>query len=61
MSRYGLTETSPVVNWMNPKDSIRKVGSVGRLIPNLQARLVDENENDVQPGPETRGELWVRT
>jgi len=42
------------------EDSVRKRGSSGRLIPNLQARLVDENERDVPPGPEIRGELWVR-
>jgi len=58
---YGLTETSPVVHWLRREDSIRKRGSSGRLIPNLQARLVDENERDVPPGPEIRGELWVRT
>jgi long-subunit acyl-CoA synthetase (AMP-forming) len=60
-TRYGLTETTPVALWLHREDSIRKCGSSGRLISSLQARLVDENEKDVPPGPEIRGELWVRT
>ncbi|KAF9504366.1 hypothetical protein BS47DRAFT_1355281 [Hydnum rufescens UP504] len=57
---YGLTETSPVTHWLRGQDSIRKRGSIGRLLPNVQARLVDDDEKDIQPGPENSGELWVR-
>ncbi|KAF9504367.1 hypothetical protein BS47DRAFT_1401493 [Hydnum rufescens UP504] len=66
LARWGTTnllsrkETTPVTHWLHYEDSIRKRGSSGRLIPNLQARLVDEDEKDVPPGPEIRGELWVR-
>jgi hypothetical protein len=40
---------------------VRKSGTIGKLIPNLQARLVDDEGNDIKPGPENQGELWVRT
>ena len=34
------------------------MGSVGILLPNQEARLVDDDENDVKEGE--RGELWIR-
>ncbi len=37
-----------------------KAGSCGRLIPNLEVRLVDDDEKDIPPGPQSRGELWIR-
>lgn len=37
---------------------ITKSGSVGRLLPNLEARLVGENGDDVEVGQP--GEIWVR-
>lgn len=37
---------------------MKKVGSVGLLLPSQEARLVDDDENDVKPGE--RGELWIR-
>jgi acyl-CoA synthetase (AMP-forming)/AMP-acid ligase II len=41
---------------MLPYDrTIAKAGSVGLLLPNLEARLVGENDDDVQSG-----ELWLR-
>ncbi|KAF9514787.1 hypothetical protein BS47DRAFT_1381831 [Hydnum rufescens UP504] len=57
---YGLTETSPTTHWLPLEDTIRKMGTIGLLLPNLQARLVDDDENDIKPGPENRGELWIR-
>jgi long-chain acyl-CoA synthetase len=39
---YGLTETSPIVA-LNPTDRY-KVTSVGRLIPRVEARIVDPDE-----------------
>ncbi|KAF9519425.1 hypothetical protein BS47DRAFT_1388240 [Hydnum rufescens UP504] len=56
---YGLTGTLGT-HWLHVEDSIRKIGSIGCLIPNVQARLVDEDDEDIQPGPEKRGELWIR-
>lgn len=55
-----MTESTGGALWLRVKDSVRKAGSTGWLIPNFQARLVDENEKDIQPGPENQGELWVR-
>lgn len=55
---YGLTEVSVNCFTLNPEDAIRKVGSVGRPIFHLDARLVDEQGQDVPPG--AIGELWLR-
>ncbi len=55
---YGLTEVSVNCFTLNPEDAIRKAGSVGRPIFHLDARLVDERGNDVEPGGV--GELWLR-
>jgi len=53
---YGLTETSPVVaiTWPNPED--RVLGTVGRVIPGVDIRIVNDGR-DVAPGEE--GELYV--
>ncbi|MBO6937691.1 MAG: AMP-binding protein [Deltaproteobacteria bacterium] len=53
---YGLTETSPVTHCNAPDTNVP--GSVGQLIPQTEARIVDENGNDVAQGE--RGELWMR-
>ncbi len=54
---YGMTELSPVSHAIRRSDY--KPGSVGTLIPNTDARIVDsETGQDVGPGE--RGELWIR-
>ncbi len=55
---YGLTEVSVNCFTLNPEDAIRKVGSVGRPIFHLDARVVDPVGQDVGPGE--IGELWLR-
>jgi fatty-acyl-CoA synthase len=55
---YGLTEVSVNCFTLNPEDAIRKVGSVGRPIFHLDARLVDEQGQDAADG--AIGELWLR-
>lgn len=55
---YGLTEVSVNCFTLNPEDSLRKAGSVGRPMMHLDARLVDETGRDV--GADTPGELWLR-
>jgi len=56
---YGLTETSPTSHMMVAWAAESKGGSVGRLLPNLQTRLVTEDdETDVQLGQP--GELWIK-
>lgn len=55
---YGLTEMSPVCNLL-PYDHFQsKAGSVGLLVPNLEARLVGDSGVDVKEGEP--GELWLR-
>jgi acyl-CoA synthetase (AMP-forming)/AMP-acid ligase II len=57
---YGMTELSPVSH----KSRLARVeetppGSVGALVPNTEARLVDpETGTDVERGEE--GEIWIR-
>ncbi|KAF8312233.1 AMP binding protein [Clavulina sp. PMI_390] len=57
---YGLTETSPATHYLPLEISEKKAGSIGYLIPNLEARLVDDDEKDVPVGDDNRGELWLR-
>ncbi|ERH11901.1 MAG: acyl-CoA synthetases (AMP-forming)/AMP-acid ligases II, partial [halophilic archaeon J07HB67] len=45
---YGLTETSPVTHFNTP-DTGRRVGSVGKLLPGIDARVVDEGFETVGP------------
>lgn len=59
---YGLTETSPISHVLPPKDVIRKAGSIGVLLPNLEARIVIDGESDglVDAAQGVPGELWIR-
>ena len=59
---FGLTETSPNTHLLLEDDSISKVGSVGFLLPNLEARiLVDGDGNgNIEAGEGEAGELWLR-
>ena len=50
VSVFGQTEMSPVTTVLPSADSIRKIGSVGKPIPTIAARIVDERMNDVAPG-----------
>jgi acyl-CoA synthetase (AMP-forming)/AMP-acid ligase II len=57
MQGYGMTETSPVTH-VSPLER-NKPGTVGVLLPNTEARIVDlDTEQDAEPGG--RGELCVR-
>jgi fatty-acyl-CoA synthase len=49
-SFFGQTEMSPVTCVLHAVDSERKRGSVGRPIMNVEARVVDEDGNDVAVG-----------
>ncbi|WP_425437050.1 fatty-acid--CoA ligase FadD5 [Mycobacterium aquaticum] len=50
LAAFGQTEMSPVTCMLLAQDAIRKLGSVGRVIPTVSARIVDENMNDVAVG-----------
>jgi fatty-acyl-CoA synthase len=47
---FGQTEMSPVTCMLLAQDAIRKLGSVGKVIPTVAARVVDEEMNDVPVG-----------
>jgi len=53
---YGMTEAN--ISTLKAHLSVQKSGSVGRLYANVEARLVDDDLNDVEPGKE--GEMIVR-
>lgn len=50
LAAFGQTEMSPVTCMLLGEDAIAKRGSVGRLIPTVAARVVDQNMNDVPVG-----------
>jgi fatty-acyl-CoA synthase len=50
LAAFGQTEMSPVTCMLLAQDAIRKRGSVGRVIPTVAARVVDEDMNDVAIG-----------
>src|SRR4051794_18668673 len=50
LAAFGQTEMSPVTCMLLGDDAIRKRGSVGRVIPTVAARVVDDDMNDVPTG-----------
>lgn len=54
---YGLTEASPRVTSLLPEESLRKMGSVGKPIPNVNVNVVDADGKVVAPGVD--GEIVV--
>ncbi len=55
---YGLTETSPLITLVEPKNAVTKMGSIGCAVPGVEIRIIDENGNDVQEGEP--GEIITR-
>ena len=55
---YGLTETHGIVTANSGSLYVAKPSSCGRVVPTLEAKLVDEFDNEVPPG--ATGELCVR-
>ncbi len=53
---YGLTEASPGITMTSLNDSIKdKVNTVGRTLPDIEAKIVDDQGREVPPG--TVGEI----
>ncbi len=50
LAAFGQTEMSPVTCMLLGDDALRKLGSVGKVIPTVEARIVDEDMNDVPIG-----------
>ena len=56
---YGMTEASPVTHLSPTHDAPMKPGSVGRVVPGTEVKIVDVvTLEDVAQG--TEGELWIR-
>lgn len=47
---FGQTEMSPITCALDSDDALRKIGSVGRPVPTVVARIVDDEMNDVTQG-----------
>jgi len=47
---YGQTEIAPLATLLGPDDQLRKPGSCGRAVLNVETRVVDDAMNDVPPG-----------
>jgi len=60
---YGLTETSPMVTLVELDRAVAKMGSIGRAVPGIEVRIVNEAGEDVprgEPG-RTGGDHHART
>lgn len=55
---YGQTEASPRITCLLPQDSERKIGSVGRPIPGVRVKVVDEDGKELSAN--CRGEIVVK-
>jgi fatty-acyl-CoA synthase len=47
---YGQTEIAPLATMLGPDDQLRKPGSCGRAVLNVETRVVDETMHDVAVG-----------
>lgn len=54
---YGLSEASPVVSF-NPIRGVRKAGSVGLPLPDIEVKIFDDHGRELPPGQ--LGEIVVR-
>ena len=57
---YGLTETHGIVTANTARFFIAKPESCGPVVPTLDAKLVDDEGNDVDASPDAIGQLCVR-
>jgi long-chain acyl-CoA synthetase len=53
---YGLSETSPVVALNTPQ--VHRAGSVGKALPGVEIKIIDDNGHPAQEGQE--GEVWLK-
>ncbi len=59
MQGYGMTEASPVTHLSSMDPDQGRSGSIGKVVPGTEVRLVDpETGRDVDKGAD--GELWIR-
>lgn len=55
---YGQTEAAPRITALLGNDAMRKIGSVGKTIPNVELKIVDENDCELLPNQD--GEIIVK-
>ncbi|KAF8469078.1 hypothetical protein BDZ91DRAFT_781993 [Kalaharituber pfeilii] len=55
---YGLSETSPVTHLQAWSEWRTCIGSVGKLVPNMTAKYMSEDGNELEPGQV--GEIWMK-
>jgi len=55
---FGLTETSPLITLVEPNQAEAKVGSIGRAVPDVEVKIVDEVGNEL--GVDEPGEIITR-
>jgi long-chain acyl-CoA synthetase len=55
---YGLTETSPMITLVEPAKAEAKMGSIGRAVPGVEVKIVDESGKDL--GDDEPGEIITR-
>ncbi len=55
---YGLTETSPMITLVEPDKAGAKMGSIGRAVPGVEVKIVDEHDKEVPLGE--AGEIITR-
>jgi fatty-acyl-CoA synthase len=58
---YGQTEIAPLATMLGPEDQLRKPGSCGRAVLNVETRVVDDDGRDVKPGSGEVGEIVHRS
>ena len=58
---YGQTEIAPLATMLGPDDQLRKPGSCGRAVLNVETRVVDDDLRDVKPGSGEVGEIVHRS
>jgi long-chain acyl-CoA synthetase len=59
MEGYGLSEAAPVTH-SNPREGVRRPGSVGLPLPDVDCRIVDLETGTREVAPGETGELCVR-
>ncbi|KAK1755307.1 hypothetical protein QBC47DRAFT_213853 [Echria macrotheca] len=55
---FGLSETSPVTHSQQLHEWAMFMGSIGKLVPNMEAKIVNEAGEEV--GDDEAGELWLK-
>ncbi|KAJ7634477.1 AMP binding protein [Roridomyces roridus] len=57
---YGLTETTTSTHFLPFDGADRKMGSIGPVVANVEARIVVDEDGNVDAADGAPGELWVR-